>query len=828
MATYYNVYSGKTSTGLTANAKDVFICVSKGGTAEKANVSDGGEMVVYSGGIAISSFIHSHSILNISKGGLAVSTTVSGGIIQLSGGKASASYIKPNGVLHVSKGGSAVNISNSGGIIHVSSGGIAKLTTVGNNGSVFVYSGGVTSETNFFLTKGSMFVSGGKTYGNRLTSGGWLGIYSGGLASDNVLSGGSMIVSSGGKAVGTDLQKNAVARVYYGGVVKDTKVNIYFDEGGELHISNGGMASNTTTYWLTNVSAGGMATKTTVAGGSMVVLNGGSAAQTTVAYGKLILSLGGMATKTTVSSGSMVVSSRATATGNTVGSAGLLYVSLGGTATKTTINGGFMGVFSSGTANSITGMKARIEVSAGASMSNVVLSGGTMFISKGATVTNLTNKGADIRVEKGAIVSNCKGNPLEFADRDGGWNDYEKGETPAGYYDVKVENIPDSTKKIALDSDGSVSMNGMINFVGYEDEYDYAKIKLNNAANLSFKVEATGKAKFTIWRWDGSKMISVQSAVLKKDAKTGLFTVTTKKCLLEKENEYYISVQALNVKTGGFAYYNVYLNREDDNCIFYNRCDDSENYWMVDSNKDLNTSSDVPTRTLSPGESKTLQVDVTALNYKKTWNNFVGHNDDTDYAKIKVTQNLKTSFTVEATDAAKFTVYQIVNNSGKYSLKSIQTKALKKQKDGTFKATLSNVTLKSGNDYCVCMTSINAKKGGNAYYNVTYTAVSADTAALTGPEEEEANGWSGIADAADSAAVSDILADAGFLTLSGADLAGMQMSGAGDPVVSPIPVAASDDLFAGLADTSAGISGAGSALQQQDDSQLTPGIAMLA
>ena len=126
-----------------------------------------------------------------------------------------------------------------------------------------------------------------------------------------------------------------------------------------------------------------------------------------------------------------------------------------------------------------------------------------MYISKGATVTNITNNGAEIRVAKGAVVSNCKGTPLMLDDRDGGWNDYEKGETPAGYYDIQVENIPDSTKKIALDSDGSVSMNGMINFVGYEDEYDYAKIKLNNAANLSFKVEATGKAKFTIWRWDG-------------------------------------------------------------------------------------------------------------------------------------------------------------------------------------------------------------------------------------------------------------------------------------------------------------------------------------
>ena len=793
MATYYNVYSGTTKYDLSADNYDEYICVSKGGTAIFADVKDGGMMTVYSGGKATSTTVYDNSILYVSWGATASYTSIKGGEMNVcSAGKTISSFVQ-------------------------------------NNGSVYVYKNGIASDTFLSNTVGKMYVSGGTAIHAVAYSNSLIDIESGGIASRSCVFGGKMTVFSGCKAVDTEIDRNGSAIVSSGGSMKNTHVSAYNGSGGELyvrfegkatettvdykgkmHVSNGGTADKTTLNGSMYVSLGGIASRTTVLGGSMVVSNGGSSTKTVVSGGSMILSHGGMATNTTVYDGGQII------------------VSEGGSATKTTVSG-TMKILNGGTVNSVTGKKAFIDVSAGASASNVVASGGTMFISKGATVTNITNKGADIRVEKGAVVSNCKGNPLEFADRDGGWNEYEKGETPSGYHDVKVENIPDSTKKIALDTDGSVSMNGMINFVGYEDEYDYGKINLINAANLSFKVEATGKAKFTIWKWDGSKMVSVQSTALKKDSKTGLFTVTTKKCLLEKEGEYYISVQALNVKAGGFAYYNVHLNREDDNCIFYNHCDDSENYWMVDSGKNLNNSSDIPTRTLSLGTSLSLQVDVTALNYKKKWTNFVGHNDDTDYAKIKVTQNLKTSFTVEATDAAKFTVCQIVNNGGKYSLKSVQSKALKKQKDGTYKATLSNVSLKSGNDYCVCMTSTNAKKGGNAYYNVTYTAVSADKAALTGPEEETANDWSGLSEDVDASAFPDVLADAGFVTLSGTDLADLQMSCAGDPAVSPIPMDASDDIFAGLADSVSGFSEAVSADgYQQNDSLLRLDASILA
>jgi autotransporter passenger strand-loop-strand repeat protein len=762
MSRILTVYPGSNDSGLTVSAYDEFIRVSSGGTATSASVSGGGEMTVFSGG------------------------------------KASGAYIREKGVLHVSKGGSASNPSISGGIVYVSSGGKIKLSTVGNNGSVFVYSGGVSDDAHFFLTKGSMFVSGGKACINRLTSGGWLGIYSGGLASDNVLSGGSMIVSSGGKAVKTDLQKGAVARIYYGGVMKDTKVNVYFSEGGELHVSNGGVASNTTTYWLMNVSMGGVASKTTVAAGSMCVLNGGSAVRTTITYGNMILSLGGMATKTTVASGSMIVSSNATATDNTVESFGRLYVSSGGTAAKTTVKGGYMEVLSGAYANSVTLKKgdALFHISSGASVSKVVANGGRMYVSKGATVTNITNNGAEIYVAKGAVVSKCNGNPLVFADADN--DNCKKGKRPDNPTAIpSLEKIAKSTSKLPLDKDGSVSANGMINFVGPEDEYDYAKISLSkSAASVSFRVEATSAAKFTIWKWNGTKMVSLQSTALKK-GQDGMYTVNTRNCVLEKDgddHEYYISVQALNVKKGGFAYYNVYLNT--DACIYYSRADNGKNNILVDSEKNLVGVCE----TISLGmTSKQVQMDKETLNYEGKWNNFVGHDDDTDYAKIALTQDMKSTFTIEAKDAAKFTICKLVEKSGgSYSLKTLQSKTLAKQKNGTYKATLT-CQLKKDDDLYICMKSTNAKKGGNAYYNVTYTPVAQNGAALSGPEED-LNAWIGFENvAADFVPADDALAESCFVTLScAADCDGLRMPDEAGLAASPIPVAAPEDIFAEL------------------------------
>jgi autotransporter passenger strand-loop-strand repeat protein len=353
-------------------------------------------------------------------------------------------------------------------------------------------------------------------------------------------------------------------------------------------------------------------------------------------------------------------------------------------------------------------------------------------------------------------------------------------------------------------------------WVGCGDAVDYMKFHLDTAAKLVFQVNAGDASSFAIYSLNGPKkgkhsLKSLLSSKLSKNSLYGevgetAYRTVTKGLLLE-EGDYYICMKSTNADKHGNADYDILL---DSSSIFFDKIDDRKNNVLVDSKKKLVGVCE----TISLGlTSKAVQMDKVAVNYGK-WKNFVGHNDDTDYAKIKLSQDLKASFTVEANDAAKFTLYKLVKNGEKYSLKAVQSKTLKK-KDGVYAATLTR-QLKKDDDYYLCMKSTNAKKGGNAYYNVTYEYVSQDMNALTAPEETDGWGVMENAAAADSvladafaadsfmdtlasdAVSADVLADSGFVTLSGADLADLRMSGACDPAVSPVPVAASKDLFAGL------------------------------
>ena len=386
------------------------------------------------------------------------------------------------------------------------------------------------------------------------------------------------------------------------------------------------------------------------------------------------------------------------------------------------------------------------------------------------------------------------------------WGDVrEKGS------DGKVDNTTVKTLKAGT---SKVLTGG---WVGCGDAVDYMKFHLDTAAKLVFQVDAGDASQFAVYSLNGPKKerYSLKTLLSSKLSKNPLYGQTgesayrtvTKGLLLEA-GDYYICMKSTNADKYGDADYDILL---DSSTVFYNKTDDQKNNILVDSKKKLVGVCETVSLGLT---AKAVQMDKVAVNYGK-WKNFVGHNDDTDYAKIKLSQDLKASFTVEADDAAKFTLYKLVKKGDKYSLKAVQSKTLKKM-DGVYTATLTR-QLDKDDEYYLCMQSTNAKKGGNAYYNVMYEYVSQDKDALSAPEESTV--WSGaesvaatdsfaadafatgsvLADAfAPDAVSTDVFEDSGFVTLSGADLADLRMSGACDPAVSPVPVAASEDLFAGL------------------------------
>lgn len=381
---------------------------------------------------------------------------------------------------------------------------------------------------------------------------------------------------------------------------------------------------------------------------------------------------------------------------------------------------------------------------------------------------------------------------------------YPKGDNSDDWDDVKKEGAAGKVDKKTIGTLKS-GKNKVVSggWVGCGDAVDYMKFHLDTAAKLVFTVKAGDASSFAIYKLnDPNKkgaysLKSFLSATLAKNRLYGkvegeaAYQKTTKAVLLE-EGDYYICVKSTNAKKYGDADYDILL--DDSSSIFYDKIDDQKNNILVQKKNLVGVC-----ETISLGlTSKTVQMDKVPVNYGK-WKNFVGHNDDTDYARITLMQDVNACFTIEANDAAKFTIYKLVGNTdGKYALKALQSKALRKTGD-VYTATVKG-NLQKDDVLYVCMTSTNAKKGGNAYYNVTYENLPQVKAALSGPEEN-ANAWDIVETAATNAVPEngeDVLADSGFVALSGSDLMDLRMSAACDPAASPIPTNVSEDLFAGL------------------------------
>ena len=107
------------------------------------------------------------------------------------------------------------------------------------------------------------------------------------------------------------------------------------------------------------------------------------------------------------------------------------------------------------------------------------------------------------------------------------------------------------------------------------------------------------------------------------------------------------------------------------------------------------------------------------------WKNFVGFGDDTDFARIRIGNNTsQLSFSLTATDAAKFVIYSFTKVSAGggnyiYSMQALQTTTLKKAKGSdVYTADTKALALAKG-EYYIAMQSTNAAKGATAYYNVS-------------------------------------------------------------------------------------------------------------
>ena len=165
-----------------------------------------------------------------------------------------------------------------------------------------------------------------------------------------------------------------------------------------------------------------------------------------------------------------------------------------------------------------------------------------------------------------------------YADGDDGDNDWlydkklkSRGEAALNGKVTESEAVKISAAgdEIRFDTDPvceDAQAEGWNNFVGFGDAADYVKIRLETAAELTFMIESTDKAKLTVYRIDSKtdktgkitySLKSLNARTLRKENDSTVYTAETKMLLLDADTDYYLSVQSTNAKKGGSAHYSV-------------------------------------------------------------------------------------------------------------------------------------------------------------------------------------------------------------------------------------------------------------------------------
>ena len=278
--------------------------------------------------------------------------------------------------------------------------------------------------------------------------------------------------------------------------------------------------------------------------------------------------------------------------------------------------------------------------------------------------------------------------------------------------------------EIMLDKPESVSYydetdNEFHNFVGkgndIVDGIDYAKIRFEDDAYVSFSVTATAAVTFSIYQVVDGITKLLQTSTAKKNNKTKKYTVSTQQIYLpistgedatNPDNiSYYISVAPTNANNNGQAYYRVTVD-ESKTKIFQGR----DGHY--DDGTELEEKG--PRGDIGPMKKEIIDRAVLAeireqgeVSLVEDW---VGHNDPVDYKLLQFQGGAIANFTVTTTASGKFAVYQFVEeDDGRYTLKKLKKLSLKAGTKNT-----GEIEFAAGSKYAICMEST-VKYADNSY-----------------------------------------------------------------------------------------------------------------
>ncbi|MBP5531281.1 MAG: hypothetical protein J6Y54_04555, partial [Lentisphaeria bacterium] len=332
-----------------------------------------------------------YGIMEVSSAGVANSVNLYG---TNAGGATNVAYIK------VSSGGRIADVVVSGGRLDVSSGAAAENVTV-SAGYGMVVRGATVSNCSAVGTTGNnyIFVQQGATLsGGYFADNGRLRLEAGCSATDlvfeNSIANANFIIDPGAYISSYTLRGNTVLDLRgtaLNGTVSGGTLN--YTSGGTLTgltVSNGGNFNVGTTGDITDVTfkAGGKFngkfywdydfTVDTIANGSAAIADA-----VVVSAARMDVGDGGTASGTTVSAGNVVV-----AAGGLFTNGAFLGTNTGGGTTAD-----YAVIYAGGKIADTTVSGARVDVSAGASGENIVVSGGYGLVVRGATATNASAVG---------------------------------------------------------------------------------------------------------------------------------------------------------------------------------------------------------------------------------------------------------------------------------------------------------------------------------------------------------------------------------------------------------------------------------------------------
>ena len=263
------------------------------------------------------------------------------------------------------------------------------------------------------------------------------------------------------------------------------------------------------------------------------------------------------------------------------------------------------------------------------------------------------------------------------------------------------------------------------NFVnGTTDKADYAQIVVEHGAKLVFDLEATDKAKITLYSVSPNSKGQWSQKSLKSASLTKANGTKSTAAVYVAGGTYYVGVTNSNKKTSG-AFYNVTLNTA--NSYIFADADDNWNDYVVKS-KALNpylADLNVTTITESGTQSVLFDDAPLTLDPTDTYENFVGYTDTVDFAKLSAAQPVALTFTLKSTGKATLNVYSLTKNSKgvwtqSKSLKSIKITAKTGGEKGATTLYLDRLLATTGAEatgYYVSVTSTDKK--GNVDYNVS-------------------------------------------------------------------------------------------------------------